>query len=340
MEPQAENNSDPKCLTLRAQLDRLSVPIIIGVSGDSGSGKTTYSNGIRRLLGKDIVSNIEMDGYHKEDREQRQVSGRLPLDPEANHLDLLAKHLSQLKQGKSIEVPIYNHATGNFDPPLPFSPTPIVIVEGLHALYPELQPMLDFSIYVDPDRDVKWKWKYDRDVKRRGHDSQALMAEMLAREAAYKRWIDFQKTNATAVIKLHQSQVKQLGRYEFNGELPEGSLKVEMMIEPAPAPLPTVPLPFDLAAMLGSKQPPFMLAAVPSIYWGRRVITIHIDGVLSPETIAQLENHIVDLTGIPVEQAIPKQQHERVSAVEFAQLLIAWRFLEQVNFLLEKAIGD
>ena len=158
---------------------------------------------------------------------------------------------------------------------------------------------------------------------------------MLAREAAYKRWIDFQKTNATTIIKLHQSQVKQLGRYEFNGELPEGSLKVEMMIEPAPTPLPTLPLLFDLAAMLGSKQPPFLLAAVPSIYWGGQVITIHIDGLLSPDTMAELEKHLVYLTGIPVEQAIPKQQHERVSAVEFAQLLIAWRFLEQVNFLLK-----
>lgn len=334
MEPQAENKQGIECLTLRALLDRLRVPIIIGVSGDSGSGKTTYSNGIRRLLGKDVVSNIEMDGYHKEDREQRKISKRLPLDPEANHLDLLAEHLRELKKGQSIEVPIYNHTTGKFETPEFFSPTPIVIIEGLHALYPELQPMLDFSIYVDPDRDVKWKWKYERDVKKRGHDSQAIVAEMLAREAAYKRWIDFQKTNATTVIKLHQSQVKQLGRYEFNGELPEGSLKVEMMIEPALTPLPTLPLPFDLAAMLGSKQAPFLLAAVPSIYWGRQVITIHIDGQLLPDTIAELEKHIVYLTGIPVEQAIPKQQHERVSAVEFAQLLIAWRFLEQVNSLL------
>jgi len=117
--------------TIRDRLKQLNSPIIVGVSGDSGSGKTTFSNGIRRLIGNDLVATICTDGYHKEDREQRQQSGRLPLDPDANHLDLLQQHLADLKQGKSIHVPIYNHATGKFDPPEPFLPTPIIIVEGL-----------------------------------------------------------------------------------------------------------------------------------------------------------------------------------------------------------------
>lgn len=79
----------PASYVLRDRLNQLQAPIIVGVSGDSGSGKTTFSNEISRLLGSDIVSTICMDGYHKEDREQRQKSGRLPLDPDANHLDLL-----------------------------------------------------------------------------------------------------------------------------------------------------------------------------------------------------------------------------------------------------------
>jgi len=120
---------------MRDRLKQLRSPIIVGVSGDSGSGKTTFSNGIRRLIGNDLVSTICTDGYHKEDREQRKLSGRLPLDPDANHLDLLAAHLSDLKQKKTISVPIYNHGTGAFDPPEVFVPTPIVVVEGLHVLY-------------------------------------------------------------------------------------------------------------------------------------------------------------------------------------------------------------
>ncbi len=137
-------------------LSHLKQPIIIGIAGDSGSGKTRFSKGIRQLLGPERVFTIEMDGYHKENREERKKSGRLPLDPAMNHLDLVLTHLQQLKEGKSIQLPIYNHDSGNFDPPISFSPTPIIILEGLFALYPEFLPYLDFTIYVDPSRDVKW----------------------------------------------------------------------------------------------------------------------------------------------------------------------------------------
>jgi len=331
-----ENSLHTRCITLRHQLQKLRSPIIIGVAGDSGSGKTTYSDGIRRLIGTDLVETIAMDGYHKEDREQRQESDRLPLDPDANHLDLLQEHLSALKQGKSVEIPIYNHATGKFDPPIPFSPSPIIIVEGLHALYPEFLPLLDFSIYVDPDHEVKWQWKFERDVKRRGHRAEKLEMEMLRREAAYKRWLDFQKTNASVVIKIYPSRLQELARHQFTGSLPESAYKVELIVVPAPVPLPTLPLPFDLAAMLEAHQPPFLLAAVPCTYWGRQVMIIHIDGVLSQQTIAELEEHIVAFTGIPIAEVIIKQEHQQVCATQFAQLLITWRFLEQVNYLLEE----
>lgn len=326
-------NDKPACETLRSRLLKMPYPMIIGVSGDSGSGKTTYSNGIRRLVGDDIVQTIELDGYHKEDREQRSISGRLPLDPDVNHLDLLQEHLQFLKQGKSIDVPIYNHGTGKFDPPRFLSPSPIIIIEGLHALYPKFLPFLDFSIYVDPDHDVKWKWKYERDVKKRGHVAEALREEMLKREAAYKRWIDFQKTNASVVIKIFNSRLQDFSRHEFTGEVPTGFYKVELIVEPAPIPLPSLPLPFDFAAMLEAHQPPFMLAAVPCNYWGRSVTIIHIDGVLSSKTIAELESNILAYTGIDCESVIPAE-NERVSATQFAQLLVTWRFLEEVNYRL------
>lgn len=319
------------CATLRSRLLARSTPILVGVSGDSGSGKTTYSHGIKRLLGEDLVKTIELDGYHKEDREQRHMSGRLPLDPDANHLSLLLDHLKALKQGQAIEVPIYNHQTGKFDPPIPCSPAPIIIIEGLHALYPEFLPFLDFSLYVDPDREIKWQWKSERDLKKRGHRAEALVEEMLQREAAYKRWIDFQKTNASIVIKIFPSQLKQFSRHEFTADLPAWCYKVELIVQPASMPLPALPLPFDFAAMLQSTPLPFMLAAVPCTYWGRKVTIVHIDGVLSPDTLSQLEANIVAHTGIPVETIFSTpEERERVCATQFAQLLITWRFLEQI----------
>ena len=325
----------PACESLRHQLKKLQSPILIGVAGDSGSGKTTFSNGICRLIGNDLVQTICTDGYHKEDREQRQKSGRLPLAPEANHLNLLDEHLKALKQGHSIDLPIYNHSTGKFDTPKTFTPTPIVIVEGLHALYPELSDTLDFRIFVDPDHTVKWAWKWERDVKRRGHKAETLESEMLQRMTAYKRWIDFQKINANVVIKIFPSQIHSWARQKFQGSLPENCYRIELIIDPSDFPLPSLPLPFDLAAISSEHHAPFLLAAIPSQYWGRRVTVIHLDGVMSAQTVASLENHIVEYTGIPVDDVVPKEEFELSSATRFSQLLLTWRFLEAVNYYLQ-----
>lgn len=327
---------------IRSQLTKLKTPIIIGIAGDSGSGKTTYSNGIRRLLGTDFVKTITMDGYHKENRKKRAISGRLPLDPEANRLEFLQEHLGELKQGRPVEVPIYNHKTGDFDKPIHFKPSPIIIVEGLHALYPQYLPLLDFTIYVDPTREIKWEWKYKRDMEKRGHETEKLTKEMLEREAAYKKWIDFQKTNADIVIKIGKSQIKDFAKYESISKLPACCYKVELIMEPAEMKLPTIPLPFDLSSLLDINQPPFLLAAVPSLYWGKRAMVVHLDGVLSEKTVEALEKHIASLTGMSVEKMLKTQdmsslpEHEQVTAVCFAQLLIAWRFLELINHRLTK----
>ncbi len=313
---------------LQLELSLLKQPIIIGIAGDSGSGKTRFSKGIRQLLGSEHVFTIEMDGYHKENREERKKSSRLPLDPEMNKLELVLEHLKQLKQGNQVELPIYNHDTGNFDQPISFSPTPIIILEGLFALYPEFLPYLDFTIYVDPSRDVKWRWKKNRDLADRGHNEQSLEEEMLKREAAYKRWIDFQKTNATIVIKIFQSQIKHLARYEFIGSLKEDCYKYELLVEPSHSPLPSLFLPFDLAMITDIHTPPFMLASAPGKYWGRNILTIHIDGELASGTVSSLAHHIEESTGKSLEF---DSKLDQISTTRFTQLLITWRFLELVT---------
>ena len=97
------------------------------------------------------------------------------------------------------------------------------------------------------------------------------------------------------------------------------------------------PLPFDLGAILETNKVPFFIAVVPGCYWGRSVIAIHLDGAMPCSTVAELKNQIVNFTGIPVEEALPEEEHEMVCATQFTQLLIAWRFLEQVNYLLEES---
>lgn len=334
-------SSHPACLLIQANLSKLKEPLIIGIAGDSGSGKTRLSNGIRKLLGDRLVKTIEMDGYHKENREQRKASGKLPLDPSINNLELLKDHLSQIKQWKPVQIPIYNHETGDFDPPQEFKPTPIVIVEGLHALYSEFLPFYDFSIYVDASREIKWMWKKGRDTSDRGHDTEALEQEMFKREAAYKRWIDFQKTDAMIVVKIFPSQLPDMARYQFLGNLAADSFKIELLMEPAKKPLPSLILPFDLAMIMDFRVPPFLLASVPSKYWGRDVLDIHIDGEMSPQTVEALAGHLESCTGVPLHGGDTEstvRSLDPVSSMRFTQLLITWRFLELINQKLTEAL--
>ena len=330
------NSNTGSCSLLHSKLTKLQTPFVIGITGDSGSGKTVFSDGIRRILGSDIIHTITMDGYHKENREQRASSGRLPLDPEANKLKLLLKHLRLLKNNKSAEIPQYNHITGNFDSPKKVDPTPIIIVEGLHALYPEFLELLDLKIFVDPCREIKWKWKFARDMAKRGHRAEKLEKEMLAREAAYKRWIDFQKINSDIVIKIFNSRMQQFARYDFTNPLTQEFYKVELIMKPSLAKLPSLKFPLDLSDVMSVENPPFLFAATSCRYWGQSVVDIHIDGAFSKDSISELETRITDCTAIKINcQTIPKKKENGiVSSTELAQLLVAWRFLEAVNYQL------
>ena len=101
---------------------------IIGVAGDSGSGKTTFVKGIEDLFGKEMVCTFSLDDYHKYDRDERAKLKIFPLNPEANDLELLHNHLVQLKNGKTIDKPVYDNKTGKFGKPVKFEPKPIIII--------------------------------------------------------------------------------------------------------------------------------------------------------------------------------------------------------------------
>lgn len=85
---------------------------VFGIAGDSGSGKTTISRGIRRILGEDMVATFSMDDYHSLDRRQRKERNITPLHPDANQFDLLAEHLEALRRNERIDKPVYDHRTG------------------------------------------------------------------------------------------------------------------------------------------------------------------------------------------------------------------------------------
>ncbi len=184
--------------------------VMIGVGGDSGCGKSTFLRRLRDLFSDDLITTICLDDYHCLDRKQRKVTGITALDPRANNFDLMAEQLAALKRGETIMKPIYNHETGELDPPEKIEPTAIVIVEGLHPFYDErVRNVLDFKIYFDLSDAIKIQWKIQRDMAERGHSYDDVLRAIESRRPDFTAYIDPQKEHADVILEILPSELPE-----------------------------------------------------------------------------------------------------------------------------------
>ncbi|BAS58130.1 MULTISPECIES: phosphoribulokinase [Leptolyngbya] len=182
--------------------------VLIGVAGDSGCGKSTFLRRITDLFGEDFVTVICLDDYHSLDRKQRKETGITALNPKANNFDLMAEQIKALKSGETIDKPIYNHETGEIDPPEKIEPNHIVVIEGLHPLYDKrVRDLIDFSVYLDISDEVKIAWKIQRDMAERGHSYEDVLAQINSRKPDFDAYIDPQKEFADVVIQVLPTQL-------------------------------------------------------------------------------------------------------------------------------------
>ena len=176
-------------------------PIMLGIVGDSASGKTTLSKGLVRLLGEDAVTHICTDDYHKYDRRQRAERGITPLNPECNYLDIMAQHLQCLRVGDPILKPVYQHHDGTFGPLVYLSPERFTVVEGLLGYYTEeMRDAYDVRVYLDPPEELRRKWKVDRDCTKRGYTTDEVLADLDRREPDSEAFIRPQARLADMVV--------------------------------------------------------------------------------------------------------------------------------------------
>merc|ERR1712176_1753900 len=133
----------------------------------------------------------------------RKVTKRTALDPEENNFDLMYEQVKALKNGETVEKPIYNHVNGTLDTPEKITPTPIIIFEGLHPMHDKrVLDLLDFSLYLDISPDVKLNWKIQRDMEERGHSLESIMASIEARKPDFDAFIDPQKKLSDMIIEV------------------------------------------------------------------------------------------------------------------------------------------
>ncbi|MHB1612555.1 MAG: phosphoribulokinase [Sulfobacillus sp.] len=175
---------------------------MVGISGDSGAGKSTYAAALREILGPERVTIIPLDDYHSLDRNERNLIGVTALNPwKANNLGLLVDHVWALRNGHAIVKPTYDHSTGMFGPPEEVIPRDFIILEGLHVLYlARLREALDLGIYFDTHDDLRVQWKIRRDSGARGYTPEEVMAEIERRRPDVERFIEPQKAFADIVV--------------------------------------------------------------------------------------------------------------------------------------------
>ena len=149
---------------------RVEHPIILGIVGDSASGKTTLTAGVAQILGEDRCTVLCTDDYHRWDRRERMAKGVSAINPQANYVDILEQHLQHLREGDAILKPVYDHRDGSFGRPKYVKPKEFVIAEGLSGYTTRaMRDCYDVKIYLDPDEDLRIKWKIHRDTTKRGY---------------------------------------------------------------------------------------------------------------------------------------------------------------------------
>ncbi len=156
----------------------MNTPVVIGISGGTGSGKSTITEAIQSEV-KDKITIISQDSYYKN-------FGHLPFEernkinfdhPNTLDNELLIEHIHQLKKNQIIQMPVYDFKThSRLERTITKKPTKLIIIEGILIFENvELRNMMDIKIFVDTDADIRILRRIKRDMKERGRDFQSIV---------------------------------------------------------------------------------------------------------------------------------------------------------------------
>ena len=183
----------------------MSKPILIGITGGTGSGKSTVAKAIFESLPESNITIIEQDSYYRE-------QGDLSMDermktnydhPLAFDTDLLLLHLKALLQNRSIHKPIYNFSIHNREQAtILVEPKDIIVLEGIMILEdPRLRDLMDIKIFVDTDSDVRIIRRISRDIRERGRTLESVIDQYLNTvRPAHLQFIEPSKRYADIII--------------------------------------------------------------------------------------------------------------------------------------------
>lgn len=188
------------------QTDR-PLPFVLGIVGDSGSGKSTISKGLQVLIGPDRVTNVKLDDYLRFSRAERMDRGLTALNPAVHDLSLMQEHLQLLRKGRSIRNRAYEHADGTFGPMQTIEPRDVILVRGLLG-FPtdELRAAYDLAVFLYPEPDLLFRWKLRRDVRTRGYSEADVLKHIAQHLLDAKEFVHPQAEKADMVVRYEVSR--------------------------------------------------------------------------------------------------------------------------------------
>jgi uridine kinase len=178
-------------------------PIVVGIAGDSGVGKTLFSGALSDLFGRLSSVHLFGDDYHNWDRSASMWKSMTHLDPRANKIYTMVNDLRNLLNGEAGRVRTYDHCTGRFSVPQLKKSKNLICVSGLHALFAEdLVSEMDKRFYLSMDEALRIKLKIKRDSEKRGRNINFTLTEIERRKEDAKEYIHPQALRADVVFFL------------------------------------------------------------------------------------------------------------------------------------------
>jgi uridine kinase len=182
-------------------------PLVIGVAGGSGSGKTTVVREIVDSIGDGQVSVVEHDRYYR-DRNDLRLEERAALNydhPDSLETDLLVRHVLELRAGRPVEIPIYDFARHARQPQTEtVPPRRAIIVEGMLIFTDaELRKLMDVKVFVDTDDDTRFIRRLQRDIAERGRTVPSVIEQYLGTvKPMHLEFVEPSKRYADIIIPL------------------------------------------------------------------------------------------------------------------------------------------
>jgi uridine kinase len=181
-------------------------PFILGVAGGSGSGKTFFAQKLQAELGRDVCEIISQDNFYRDQSKNFDYDGgSVNFDhPDSIDFSLLLEHATALKNGREVQIPIYDFVThSRRAETILIEPKPLIIIDGILIFHPEdLRAIFDDLVFFDTPEDLRFQRRLARDIHERGREPEGVRHQFFKQvKPMHDLFVEPTRVHANSVVK-------------------------------------------------------------------------------------------------------------------------------------------